>query len=103
MYFQALLDLPKDPALTGMPTRVFLHLMDKLDFEEARPVKNWAVATTLHAKPQTIGRALKLLVEKGFLGVGKWERGTGRTYTLKQSRKSSTLAPQRQQSAASTA
>lgn len=98
MFVPALADLPKDASLTGAPTRVYLQLLQELDPIEYRAVKNWALAKGLGMKPQTIGRAIALLVERGYLVAGEWTRSTGRTYRVIYTRRSGAMTPQRHHS-----
>lgn len=80
-YFPAIDDLVSDSKLTGVPTRVYLHLLRKLDPQEFRHVKNWGVAKALGLRPGTVGRAMDLLVLSGFLQRGKREQGVW-SYTI---------------------
>jgi hypothetical protein len=100
-YLPALRDLVKDAELTGSPTRVYLFLMEELDPVDYRPVKAWAVAQHLGMKEHTVGRALKLLVERGYLSK-RWE-GEGKAvaiwYRIVHVRGSGGLSPERQKKA----
>lgn len=96
----ALDEVPLDPELDGTPTKVYLYLIRRLDRAEYRPVKAWALAVALQIRPQTAGKALRVLVEKGYLQQAPLDSGEGaraaRRYRLLDARdESSRLAPER--------
>jgi hypothetical protein len=107
MHIPALAELHLDPALVGLPTRVYLLLLNELDPVEFRPVKAWAVAQALptargrHVRPQSVGRALKLLVKAGLLIAGPADHGGIRQYKIVYRRpRAGGMAPDRHAGAA---
>lgn len=65
---QALADASRDPTLRGSPLVVYVWLIyNHLDQTELRPLKIEGAATVLRMKPDTVSRALRLLVDGGYL------------------------------------
>jgi predicted transcriptional regulator len=67
--FPALLALATDPVIATHPTaqRVYLHILNSLDFSQPRDVKGWVIAKELKVRTQTVYVSLDTLVERGFL------------------------------------
>lgn len=63
-------DLLVDRELRGAPTLVYLYLARHLDPVAFRPVKKWGIAEFLKIRKQTVGRAIRLLVAKGWIEEG---------------------------------
>lgn len=72
MSFPALLDAGDDPSVQeGSVALVYLHLVKRLDFVEFRRVRASRVATDLRKRPETIGTALRVLREGGYIERGE--------------------------------
>jgi predicted transcriptional regulator len=67
--FPALLALATDPVIARHPIaqRVYLHILNSLDFSQPRDVKGWVIAKELKVRPQTVNSSFDTLVERGFL------------------------------------
>ena len=74
MVIPALRDASEDLSLRGAPLAVYVWLIHRLDTQVAAPVKIAGVAHALRIKPHTAGRALRVLVARGYLH----RRHTGR-------------------------
>lgn len=72
MSFPALLDAGSDPLViqSGCGAKVYLHLVSRLDFVEYRRLRASRVATDLGVRPETVGAALKLLRDAGYIERG---------------------------------
>ncbi len=73
MSFPALLDAGDDPLLVqkGSVAVLYLHLVGRLDFVEFRRLRASRVSTDLRMRPETIGAALKVLREAGYIERGE--------------------------------
>lgn len=100
MFVPALADLTKDAELSGAPTRVYLFLLGALDPVDYRAVKAWAIAEQLRMKSHTVGRALAILAEKGYLHIGEHNSDGTRTFRIVYSRDRGGLSPERHRSTA---
>jgi predicted transcriptional regulator len=80
-------DAKIDKALRGdISIIVYLHLLDILDPQDFREVKRLALATTLEVSENAIRRALKKLVQRGYLRRGRSKPGEPQKYRLVYSR-----------------
>ena len=86
MITPALLEASTDDQLKGAPKEVFLYLHGRLSYGEYRPLKPWVAARELKMKENTVGRAMKRLVERGYIRQGRREKPGGRSYLLLTSR-----------------
>ena len=70
--FPALMEAGNDPLLVqrGSVAAVYLHLVGRLDFVEFRRLRASRVATDLCLRAETVGAALKLLREAGYVVRG---------------------------------
>lgn len=82
MISPALADAGKDERLRGAPLQLFVYLHSVLDPGEWRPIKLWPLATTLKMQKNTVGRAMKRLIETGYIREGNRKRPGGREYLL---------------------
>lgn len=71
MVIPALVDAGRDPVLAGAPLRVYVVLVSRLDVMTATTIKADALARELGMRPHTVGRAISMLVERGYLGEGR--------------------------------
>lgn len=78
----ALRDATMDPALRGWPIHVLFYLHTILDVGEDRHIKAWFVAQEIGAKRRSVTRALRLLVDKGYLRMGKTAEGNVGSYRI---------------------
>jgi predicted DNA-binding transcriptional regulator len=87
MLFPALAEASRDRALKGTPHTVYLWLTcNLLDVEEYRAVKLVGLATAIGLDEDTASRALRVLVDRGYLA--REHRGTvGYVYRLYLSRR----------------
>ena len=67
MVIPALLTAAEDYELRGAPLAVYVWCIGQLDLQELRPLKVSGIAHALRMKPHTAGRALRLLVVRGYL------------------------------------
>lgn len=68
--------------LKGAPLHVLCYLYGTRKYGVKFPVKHFEVAEMIGTKPQTVGKALRVLVNEGYLGEGpRLERNIG-TYEL---------------------
>jgi len=67
MVIPALRDAAEDHALRGAPLAVYVWAIHQLDWHEERALKVAVVAHALRIERETAGRALKLLVQRGYL------------------------------------
>lgn len=67
----ALVDASRDRRLRGAPVHVLLYLHSVLEYSEARVLKHWAVAKDTGLQRQTVSKAIKRLVETGYLVEGE--------------------------------
>lgn len=56
-----------DPAISGQPLKVYVHLHDRLDVVQYRRVKIFALAELLGMHEGNVARALKTLISRGYL------------------------------------
>ena len=77
----ALLAAADDPELRGAPLAVLVWLWGQLEPHGYRAVKTSAVGAALGIRRGTVGRALHLLVERGYLAEGPRD-GAMRSYRL---------------------
>jgi predicted transcriptional regulator len=56
-----------DPGLRGRPTQLYLLLLDELDHDEERPLKQLVLARRLRMRRAHVSRALRLLVHRGLV------------------------------------
>lgn len=82
MLLPALRDAATDPTLRGAPREVLLLLHAGLDLVDYRPVKAWVLASAIGCRPQTAARALRRLVEEGYLDAGPITTRNVGTYRL---------------------
>jgi len=68
MVIPALLTAAEDHVLRGAPLAVYVWCIGQLDLQEPRPLKVAGIAHALRMKPHTAGRALRILVARGYLG-----------------------------------
>jgi hypothetical protein len=100
--FPALLDAADDPTFVrnGSVAVVYLHLVKRLDFQEFRRVRASYIAVILKMKGATVGNALRLLREGGYIERGPSKVLDAYTYRLMFARKhdepTSQPAPKRQ-------
>ncbi len=85
MVIPALRDASEDLALRGAPLAVYVFVLHHLERHAFRPVKADAVGATLQMRRHTVGRALSLLVVRGYLAEGPRD-GKMRTYRLLETR-----------------
>ena len=71
-----------DPRLRGAPLHVLLYLHSILDIGEDRFVKAWLVGQQIGAKRRTVTRALRLLVETGYIRTGKKAEANIQSYRI---------------------
>ncbi len=79
-------DAKHDRALRGTPLTVYLYLLEVLDFVEPRSRKTSALALELGIKEERVSRALKLLVDRGYLWRSPPQKYQVRDYRLYWSR-----------------
>lgn len=92
MIFPALVSASTDDQLRGAPLDVYLWLCcHRLDFIEYRPVKIGGLATSRRLKSDTASRALRILVERGYIERRYLQR-EGYTYRLRLTRADSAAA-----------
>lgn len=60
----------RDPAVTRTEASVFLALLERLGYQEFKPVKVVALAAELSASESAVSAALRALVERGYLVRG---------------------------------
>jgi DNA-binding transcriptional ArsR family regulator len=67
-----MLDAADDPLLVqrGSVAALYLHLVKRLDFMEFRRLRASRVATDMGVRAETIGTALKMLREAGYIERG---------------------------------
>jgi hypothetical protein len=71
MGFQEMfIGLAADKELTLEPSKVFLYLLGKLDFDNYIYVPQIEIARALNMKPSAVSRAISLLASKGILLEG---------------------------------
>lgn len=73
MSFPALIDAGSDPRFVakGSVAVVYLHLVARLDFMEFRRVRASRLSVDLRMRPETIGGALRILREGGYIERGE--------------------------------
>ena len=73
MSFPALIEAGNDPLMVqrGSVATLYLHLVSRLDFVEFRRLRASRVATDLGVRPETVGTALKVLRDAGYLERGE--------------------------------
>lgn len=73
MSFPAFLAAATDPLVVrhGSVAAVYLHLASRLDFREFRRVRASRVAVDLGVRPETVGLALKVLRDGGYIERGE--------------------------------
>lgn len=92
MLFPALIAASDDDRLRGAPLDVYLWLCcHRLDFVEYRPVKIDGLATSRRIKSDTASRAMRLLVEYGYL-ERRYQQRRGYDYRLRLTRAESQAA-----------
>lgn len=92
MPFPAMVAASDDDRLRGAPLDVYVWLCcHRLDFVEFRGVKVAALAITRRIKPDTASRALRLLVEYGYL-ERRYEHRAGYEYRLRLTRATAAAA-----------
>jgi len=71
--FPAMTEAGNDPVMTqrGSVAALYLHLTTRLDFTEYRRLRVGDLARTLHLERRTVGAALRILRDRGYI-----ERGT---------------------------
>lgn len=68
MVIPALVEASTDPRLRGAPLGVYVWLIcHRLDFTHYKPLKIDGLAVSLQVKRDTASRALRLLVDGGYL------------------------------------
>jgi hypothetical protein len=85
----ALRDASEDVALHGAPLAVYLWTIHHLELHGYRPCKTQALALTLGLRRQAVGRALTLLVARGYLAEGPRHAGvrTFRVFSARDARR----------------
>jgi DNA-binding MarR family transcriptional regulator len=78
----ALNEASTDTKLRGAPIQLLVYLHGKLDPGEYRPLKLWPIARDLGMEKATVGRAMKRLIECGYIREGHRQRPGGRSYLL---------------------
>jgi predicted transcriptional regulator len=78
----ALAEAGKDERLRGAPLQLLVHLHTVLDPGEYRPLKLWPIASVLKMEKATVGRAMKRLLQCGYVREGHRQRPGGRSYLL---------------------
>jgi predicted transcriptional regulator len=79
-------DVPYDRQLRGVPTVVYLHLLNELDPVEYRDVKQLALGRRLELSERAVRKALRVLERKRFIERGTSEPGGSHRYRLIYSR-----------------
>lgn len=86
-FFPALGDASRDRKLKGSPHTVYLWLAcNLLDVEEYRPVKLTGIAEAIGVDEDTASRAVRLLVDRGYL-ARRYAAREGWAYRLLLSRR----------------
>jgi predicted transcriptional regulator len=78
----ALAEASTDERLKGAPLQVLVYLHRVLDPGEWRPLKLEPLADILKMEKATVGRAMKRLVECGYVREGHRARPGGKSYLL---------------------
>lgn len=87
MIFPAFEEGLDDPEIRGAPKELYAALRKRLDFLQFRPLKIWPIAQELKMNKSVAGRAMKRLVEHGYIDEGPRTKPGGRSYRLFWSRK----------------
>lgn len=66
----ALINIASDPEMTMEPTRVFMYLFSKLDFDNYIQVAQVQIAKDLRMQKQNVNKAIKILENKEILLKG---------------------------------
>lgn len=82
MIWPAFDDALSDNRIKGPPRDLLAYLAKVLDFAEWRRLKLWPVAKELQMKPVTAGRAMKRLIDCGYVRQGPREKQGPRSYRL---------------------
>jgi predicted transcriptional regulator len=82
MSFPAVLEAERDPALRGMPIVAYKNLLDVLDIQEFRPVKQLWLVKQLQCSESTVERVIGKLLRAGYLERGPVRPTEVRTYRL---------------------
>lgn len=82
-FFEAL----RDAEIRGAPKELFFWLQSELVYTEYRPLKLWPLAHAMKMNKAVVSRAMKRLIERGYVKEGPRERPGGKTYALVPARK----------------
>jgi predicted transcriptional regulator len=82
MISPALADAGRDRRLKGAPHQLLIVLHTVLDPGEWRPLKLEPLAAELDMEKATVGRAMRRLIDCGYIREGRRVRPGGRSYLL---------------------